>query len=195
MKSAGSRLIRNASFELYLTPDQRKQLLAAAEPDIGAFMEGLMRIPMRPGALAHLNVGDFDRRLGALTIGKDKTGGDRQINLPDATAGFLQRQCEHDGVTRMPQLPLFCRAEGERWHKDSWKHAVKDAVRACGVDAKACAYSLRHAAITDLVRAGVPLSTVAHWAGTSIVMIQRHYSHLVPGDASHGLQVLVAALA
>src|ERR1700752_961070 len=98
MKSAGSRLIRNASFELYLTPDQRKQLLAAAEPDIGAFMEGLMRIPMRPGALAHLNVGDFDRRLGALTIGKDKTGGDRQINLPDATAGFLQRQCEHDGV-------------------------------------------------------------------------------------------------
>jgi hypothetical protein len=43
--------------------------------------------------------------------------------------------------------------------------------------------SARYSTITDLVRAGLPLLTVAQISGTSAAMIERHYGHLV-GDAA-----------
>ena len=46
-------------------------------------------MPLRPGAMAALVAGSFDKRLCTLTIGKDKHGQDRKITLPPATAAFF----------------------------------------------------------------------------------------------------------
>ena len=53
-----------------------------------------------------------------------------------------------------------------------------------------CAYTLRHSAITDLVRSGLDLFHVAQLAGTSVAMIEKHYGHLQREQIRKGLNVL-----
>jgi len=53
-------------------------------------------------------------------------------------------------------------------------------------------YALRHSTITDMVQAGVDLATVSQLAGTSILMIQKHYGHLTAGQGATALQVLAS---
>lgn len=52
------------------------------------------------------------------------------------------------------------------------------------------AYTLRHSVITDLVRDGLPILTVAQLSGTSVAMIEKHYGHLVRNDATDALAKL-----
>jgi integrase len=82
------------------------------------------------------------------------------------------------------------RAGGERWNKDSWKHPISAAVTAAGLPAEATAYTLRHSTITDLVREGLPLLTIAQISGTSAEMIERHYGHLARDAAVKALETL-----
>ncbi|MCR2834338.1 hypothetical protein [Parerythrobacter lacustris] len=41
--------------------------------------------------------------------------------------------------------------------------------------------------MTDLVRVGLPILTVAQMAGTSVAMIEWHFGHLVRDDAEQAL--------
>lgn len=60
--------------DLYLVKAQRAELVAAAAPEIQGFLKGLAMLPLRPGALAALQVNDFDDRLSQLSVRTDKTG-------------------------------------------------------------------------------------------------------------------------
>lgn len=165
--------------DIYLDRDERKKLLGAVVDEVSPFVRGMMILPLRPGTLAALKVGDFDRRTKVLTIGKDKNGRARQITLPVSTADFLTDQSKG----KLPGAPIFMRADGRPWDKDAWKHPIKDAVAASKLPAAVTAYTLRHCVITDLVTAGLPVLTVAQISGTSVQMIQNFYGHLV-GDAA-----------
>jgi integrase len=168
---------------LYLSRKQRRDLIAQAAPDVALFIRGLCALPVRPGALAALTVGDFSRSHGTLRIGSDKAGAGRTIKLPPAAVALLV-ECSRD---KLPTAPLFCRADGAAWDKDGWKGPIKDAVRAAGLDDSASAYTLRHSTITDLVAAGLDLASVATLAGTSVPMIAKHYAHLQHDRAADAL--------
>ena len=170
---------------IYLDREQRQKWLQQAAPDVAFLLRALSLIPLRPGALAGLNVGDFDKRLGTLRVGKDKAGGDRHIALPPATAAFFAERTDH----ALPTAPLLRRADGQRWDKDAWKGPVKDAALSAGLPSGTTAYTLRHCVITDLVVAGLDLLTVAQLSGTSVAMIEKHYGHL---RAEHARQALAA---
>jgi len=131
-------------------------------------------LPLRPGALAALTVGDFDCRLRALRIGTDKSGQDRKIKVPQATAKLL----EIAGNNRPLAAPLFARADGQAWGKDYWKKPVRAAATRAGLPTGTSAYTLRHSVISDLVHGGLDLLTVAQISGTSVAMIEKHYGHL-----------------
>jgi integrase len=172
------KAIRNANGRrnVYLDAGQRQQLVHAAPADMAAFVRGLCLVPLRPGALAAMTVADFDRRLGVLTIGKDKTGKGRQIKLPDDTTAFFALHSKG----KLPAAPLLARADGSHWSKDSWKKPFKCAVLEAGITVPATAYTLRHSTITDLVfHHGLDLMSVAILSDTSIAMIEKHYGHLV----------------
>ena len=68
---------------------------------------------------------------------------------------------------------------------------IKEAAIAADLPTSVCAYTLRHSVTTELIRKGVPALTVAQLSGTSITMIERHYGHLVQGDAEKALAELV----
>lgn len=141
-------------------------------------------IPLRPGAVASLTVANFDKRLGVLSIGKDKSGRDRKIALPVTTADFLAKQCK--GKT--PTAPLVCRSDGQFWDKDAWKKPFKTAAKAAHLPTDATAYALRHSTITDLiVLHKLDTITVALISGTSLLMIEKHYGHLQNDRAANAL--------
>ncbi|MEO8526401.1 MAG: tyrosine-type recombinase/integrase [Caldimonas sp.] len=126
-----------------------------------------------PGALAALKVASFDKRLSALTIGKDKAGRDRKIKLPAHTTSFFAEKAND----KLPSVLLLARGDGKAWDKDAWKKPVKAAAKAAGLPDTVTAYEMRHSAITDLVTDGLDLLTVAQLSGTSVAMIERHYGH------------------
>ena len=170
------RPIKNADQrrELYLDRAQRLKFIEKAPGDLSAFLRGLCQLPLRPGALAKLNAGDFDRRLKVLKIGQDKSGKDRRIKLPDVTAEFFEAAAKN----KLPTAPLLSRADGKAWNKDAWKWPIKATVELAELPDGTTAYTLRHSVISDLVHDGLDLLTVAQISGTSVAMIERHYGHL-----------------
>ncbi|ELX08439.1 site-specific recombinase XerD [Janthinobacterium sp. HH01] len=173
--------------DLYLDRDQRRQLIQSAEPDLARFIRGLSMLPLRPGALAALTVADLDIRIGVLKIGKDKSGKDRRLKLPQAIATFLMEAVQD----RPPTAPLLARQDGLAWNKDAWKKPLKVAAAAAQLPAGTIAYALRHSAISDLVHGGLDLLTVAQISGTSVAMIERHYGHLRGEVAASALSKLI----
>lgn len=172
--------------DVYLDRTQRTALLSKAPKDLATFLRGLSLVPLRPGALASLTVSNLDKKLGVLTIGKDKSGGDRRIKLPKATNEFFSAQAKD----KTPGAPLFAQAGGKSWDKDSWKKPIKDAASLSNMPALTTAYTLRHSVITDLVTGGLDLLTVAQLSGTSVAMIERHYGHLRADHAAAALAKL-----
>ena len=173
--------------QLYLDRAERKRLIDATGNEARPFVRGLCLLPLRPGALASLTVRDFDKRTRTLTIGKDKNGNPRQISLPQIIADFFAEQVKD----KLPAAPIFARAGGEAWNKDAWKYPIKEGVKAAGLPGATAAYTLRHSVITDLIRARLPILTVAQLSGTSVAMIEKHYGHLVRDDAEEALAALV----
>lgn len=172
--------------DLYLDRKERARMLGKVDADAAPFVRALNLMPLRPGAVASLHAGDFDKRTRTLTIGKDKNGRPRQITMPTVTADFLAEQAKG----KLPTALMFTRANGQAWNKDAWKHPIKEAVVAAKLPGATSAYTLRHSVITDLVRAGLPVLTVAQLSGTSVAMIERHYGHLVKDDAERALALL-----
>lgn len=172
--------------DVYLDRAERRKLIEAASEEAKPFVKALCLLPLRPGAMAELTVRDFDKRTRSLTIGKDKNGNPRQIALPEVLADFFGEQVKG----KLPAAPIFARANGEVWNKDAWKYPIKAAVKAAGLPLAASAYTLRHCVITDLIRARLPILTVAQLSGTSVAMIEKHYGHLVRDDAEEALATI-----
>lgn len=172
--------------ELYLDRNDRKRLVDVACDDARPFVKALCLLPLRPGALAVLKVRDFDKRTRSLTIGKDKNGNPRQISVPHSIADFFAEQVKD----KLPAAPIFARPSGEVWNKDAWKYPIKEAVSLACLPGAVAAYTLRHSVITDLIRARLPILTVAQLSGTSVAMIEKHYGHLVRDDAEEALATL-----
>lgn len=173
--------------DVYLDRGQRKSLIEHSPQDVAALLRGLSLVPLRPGALAALTVGNYDARLSVLRIGKDKAGRDRRIKLPAATAAEFAGHCKD----RPRDSPIFCRSDGKMWNKDAWKGPIKAAAAAAELSPSVTAYSIRHSVITDLVTDGLDLLTVAQLSGTSVAMIERHYGHLRADHAAAALARLM----
>ncbi|MFZ1775194.1 MAG: tyrosine-type recombinase/integrase [Rhizobiaceae bacterium] len=173
----------NGRRTLYLDRGQRRKLVERTNVEAAPFVRALCLLPLRPGALAALTAGDFDKRTAELSIGKDKTGKPRRIQLPADSANLLSAQA----ANKLPGAPLFMRSNGKAWDKNSWKLPIAAAAAAVGLPTDTTAYTLRHSTITDLVSAGLPLLTIAQISGTSAEMIERHYGHLASDAAVKAL--------
>ncbi len=179
------KAIQNANGRrtLYLDRSERRKLLEKSDAEALPFIRALCLLPLRPGALAALTVGDFDKRTAELTIGKDKTGKPRRIRLPQEAAILFIAEAKN----KLPGALLLMRSNGKAWDKNSWKVPIAAAVASANLPTGATAYTLRHSTITDLVSAGLPLLTIAQISGTSAEMIERHYGHLASDAALKAL--------
>jgi integrase len=187
----------NRSRKLDLTPDQRRKFIDAIPVELRAFVTVLAKLPLRPGTLARLTDRDFDSRSRVLTIPErdseghpmDKGHGARAFTVPvDVAALFRDNITKARFRQREPGPVLLCgRSNGQPWTKDEWKGPVKKAVRAAGLPEAATIYTLRHAAISDLVSDGLNIHAVAKIAGTSAAMIEKTYGHLRQKEVADAL--------
>jgi integrase len=177
----------DGSRDLYLDLQQRRQLVDAASPHARDLLWAMATLPLRPGAVAALQVGWFDKHHAVLKVGTDKMGKDRRIQLPPDVAERFVRLADD----RPADAPLIPREDGGAWRKEDWKIEVKLAAAAAKLPASTVAYTLRHSTITDLVtKTTLPLLTVAHICGTSVRMIELHYGHHRADSATGALATL-----
>jgi len=158
--------------DLLLTPKQRKDLIDHCPADLRLLVKGLLLTAARPGELAAAKVGDFDHHAGTLRL-TGKTGS-RVVTLSSASIAFFNEQRKG----KLPSAPLLPREDGGFWNKDAYKKPLKQAVADAGLPAVVVAYHLRHAAISEMIAAGMDSFLVAKLAGTSTTMIDKHYGHL-----------------
>jgi len=179
------RAVENANGrrETYIDKSQRAALIAKAGDQLGPFLRCLSLVPLRPGALASLTVQSLNTKMCVLTVGKDKSGRERKIKLPKSTATVFGALTKN----KLPAAPLFNRADGKPWDKDSWKKPIKAAAAKAELPETVTAYTIRHSVITDLVTNGLDLLTVAQLSGTSVAMIEKHYGHFRADHAANAL--------
>ncbi len=171
---------------LYLDIGERRKLVERLEAEAMSFVKAIAMLPLRPGAMAGLNAGDFDKRTRELTIGMDKTGKPRCIAVPITVADLLTEQTQN----KLPTAPMFMRGNGKRWTKDDWNDPIRRAAIGAGLSSAVTAYVFRHSVLTDLVNGGLPILTVAQMSDTSVEMIERHYGHLNKSAAEQALAAL-----
>jgi site-specific recombinase XerD len=159
--------------ERFLTLAQRKRLYVSASPEFKRLIKAVAMTAARPGEIATALVGGFDPKAGTLTL-SGKTGR-RTIPLSPDAATFFKEQSR--GKT--PGAPLIARDNGAAWDRFVWRDAMREAVTAAKLPDDVVLYSVRHAAISEMLVSGMDLLSVARIAGTSVQMISKHYGHLV----------------
>ena len=176
LKDAGIRR------DLFLDRNQRRCLRDACNGAIRDLVEGAMLTGCRAGELTKALCSAFDERIKTFTVITGKTGR-RSIPLsPDALALF--RRLAQD---KLPQAPLFTRDDGKPWAHSDWDKLVREAAERAGLPKGVCLYTLRHSFITQTLIEGLSTLEVSKMVGTSLVMIEKHYGHLVTETARERL--------
>ena len=181
--------IKNAEHarEAYLDLAQRRKLYISCPPDLADFVKCSCLIPLRCGAIAKLIVGNYDSNFGTLSVFKDKTKRHRKISLPPEAADLFNLKIKD----KLPGASIFTRLDGMTWNKDAWKDPIRAAVLKAELPSNVTMGTIRHSVITDLVHGGLDTLTVAQLAGTSIMMIEKHYGHLTQKHSKEALSKLV----
>jgi integrase len=167
--------------ELFLDVAQRRKLLAKSEGGVRRLMEAVMHTGCRAGELTSARRSAFDARTKSLTV-TGKTGA-RTIPLAP-TAVTLFTQFARD---KMPNAYLLTRDDGKPWAHSDWDELVKEAAARAELPPSTCLYTLRHSFITQALLDGVSTLEVSKIVGTSLVMIEKHYGHLVHDTARERL--------
>jgi site-specific recombinase XerD len=68
---------------------------------------------------------------------------------------------------------------------------VREAAAEAELPAGTCLYTLRHCFVTQAIQDGLSILDVARLVGTSVMMIEKHYGHLVHGVARERLALVV----
>ena len=158
--------------DAFLTMEARTALLAACPDDLRTLAHAALLIGARPGELATLTVGDFNKDQGVLTL-RGKTGA-RTVAISTAAFEFFTKTSKD----KTPAAPMLATSYGQAWNKDSWKKPFKEAAAKAGLPDGVVLYSLRHTAISEMIAAGMDSFIVAKITGTSVAMIEKNYGHL-----------------
>jgi integrase len=174
-KNAGKRR------DLYLDIKQRRAILKDAAGALRDLMECAAHTGARAGELVKAKRRQYDSRTKSITF-TGKTG-TRNVPLsPDAAKLFsrLSRGKQPDDL-------LLARDDGLPWAHSDWDELVRDAAKAAKLPVGVCLYTFRHSWITTALLGGLATLDVARLTGTSIMMIEKNYGHLVASAARERL--------
>lgn len=170
-KAAGRRR------DLFLDLKQRRALLAAAKGGVRDLLEAATLTGARAGEIVNATRSQFDARTGSMTfIGKT---GRRDIPLSSDALVLFKRVAKD----KLPGARLFVRDDSKPWGPSDWDELVKEAAKAAKLPVGTCLYTLRHSFVTQAITDGMTTLDVARLVGTSVVMIEKHYGHLVKDAA------------
>jgi integrase len=115
---------------------------------------------------------------------KTKSGKNRIIPVSDKLLKLLQTLLMHKGnilTYYNPEHYLFNK-NGIKYNKDYVSGHFKKYLRKAKLNEKFCFHSLRHTAITNLIKAGVNINYVKQIAGHSSINTTMNYIHILTED-------------
>lgn len=171
--------------DLFLDLKQRRALLRAAKGALRDLIEACMLTGARAGELVNATRGQFDGRTDCMTF-NGKTGR-RTVPLSAPALIVFKRLAE----SKLPLARLFVRDDGKPWAHSDWDELVRDAATLAELPTGTCLYTLRHSFITQAIQDGMNILDVARLVGTSVMMIEKHYGHLVHSVARERLAKVV----
>jgi integrase len=133
----------------------------------------------------------FDARTRTLKL-VGKTGV-RNIPLGDAALALFERLAK----SKLPNALLLTRDDGGPWTKIEWSRQIRAAAQAAVVTERGkkhklpkgiVLYTCRHSYITQAITDGLTTADVAKLTGTSLMMIDRHYSQFVQNAVRERLE-------
>jgi integrase len=172
----------------FLTEDDLVRLYAACPARIRAFVTVLGETGLRRGEALALQWGLVERDLSRLTVARSKTGRVREVPLTETARAALS------GLRRRKDRTRVFRRVGASWPKRCramWRRAKRRA----GLPRDYRLHDLRHARASLLVRAGVPIPTVARWLGHSSaqLVLTRYGTHAPADELARALSALETA--
>ena len=162
------------SRDKYLSMDEVRRLVNAAEPGFRELVQGALYTGARYGDLAAMDVGDFNADRGLVMSSNGKAGRPHPVYLTSEGVAFFKRQT----AGRRSGEPMFVHPDGDRrWRKSDQLRPMKKAAQAANVDVSF--HGLRHTYASHMVMKKVPLLVVAQNLGHSDTrMVEEHYAHL-----------------
>jgi integrase len=183
---------------VFLSIEQRKALMVAADLFMGSFLRGLELTGARPKELANTVAEDFDGETIKLAHRKGRPPKlrVRRVVLSADGVNFFER------VTRgkLPKASIFTEDGQQPWRRHIWARQFRAAADKLNGEARgkvrippeATAYSFRHARISELLQVhGIDPLTVAAQTGTSLAMIEKAYLRFIPSAMKEKLAAVV----
>jgi integrase len=185
---------------VFLTPAQRKAIMAAADPSTGYFLRGIELTGARPRELAAAIVSDFDGTALRLAHRKGRPAKlrARYVTLGLQGVEFFAKLAEGKPGSEPLFKPERLEADNNRkpdepdqrvWTTYLWGRRVRTAINKQNTETKAdaekvpraaSAYSFRHSRISEMLQVhGIDPITVAQQTGTSVVMIEKYYFRFI----------------
>jgi integrase len=171
----------------YLSKEECHALLNACEQHLKPIVSMAMNTGMRKGEILNLKWENVDVKNGFILLDKTKNGERREIPINPtlaATLGTLIRRLDVPYVFYNP-------ATGKPY--DNVKKSFNAALKRAGiVDFKF--HDLRHTFASQLVMAGIDLTTVRELLGHKSLAMTLRYAHLAPSHKVNAVNILDSAL-
>lgn len=164
-----------------------RAVVAAMPLEYGALMWVTFGAHTRIGETLGLNVGDYDRTSGTLTVERQfqthgttrtlratKTRQAKTIVLPEASRAVLEAHLYERGG--WPDSPLFIDAHGNRYTSAHVRYRWGKAARAAGVPAMRL-HDIRHTSLTAVAQAGATLRELMRRGGHASPTSSLRYQH------------------
>jgi len=192
---------------VYMTPEQRKALIAAATPAAALFFRGLEMTGARPSELAAAKVSHFAAEKKHIRLasrkGRKSTLRVRYTELiaDEDVAFFAEIVGDRSGDKWIFSEDA---AGAQPWRRHMWSRAMRAAIEKHNETAKGKerlpkdigAYSFRHTRISELLQVhGIDPLTTAQQTGTSGAMIEKHYLKFIPSALRKKLDAMKAKAA
>jgi integrase len=151
---------------------------------------------LRPGEWLALEHRDVDREAHVVYVRRTFRNG--RIKTPKTKASVRAVPLQSIALAALDQLPpnpdcplVFPSVRGghldlHNFRNRNWKPAQK----AAGIVPLRRVYDLRHTFATFALRAGISTFDLSRYMGTSLAMIDRHYSHLARDGREHAIKLL-----
>jgi integrase len=171
---------------VFLSPEQRKALLAASTSAAALFFRGLECTGARPKELAAALVSHFDGHKIRLA---HKKGKPPKLRIRHSELGPEGIEFFTDLAAGRSGTELLFTDAGRPWTRGRWAEEVRAAVKKHNEKARGKlrlpdgigAYAFRHARISELLQKhSVDPVTAAFQTGTSVVMIEKVYFKFLP---------------
>lgn len=167
----------------FLSVEEIQDLIEAAEPHLKPVLIFALNTGCRKGEILGLTWDRVDLKHGTIYLNKTKSGKPRKVPINDPLRAMLK------GLVRRldTNLVFYNPATGGRWHE--LKRSFATACRKAKIHDFRF-HDLRHTFASQLVMAGVDLTTVSRLLGHASLTMTLRYSHIASDHFQEAVDVL-----